>query len=181
MDSKWFWRTFGNTNQTLFSVFTAAMLTMSRTCHIPAGMSPPHPALDKQPGQPHLARDPWQMSLRGDSFSWRNCSKCLFVSKCCKIPALLCHITPSTDKAQSRRRGTTQQRSPLVNEDKINKITGQKLQKQGVSRGAGKRAPHILPWPNPCRDAAPCWALTAPQRGKETSWDDLKLLSWPYF
>lgn len=100
------------------------------------------------------------------AFPLRNCYKCLFVSKPPVLPCLKSPL-PLTNLR-------TKQEEPPSNGDslqmkiKVTKSRGKKLQKQGMSRGAGKRTPWHPPMaraePHPCRDAAPCWTLTAPPR-----------------
>ena len=90
----------------------------------------------------------------------------------------------STDKLQAQRRVRTQKRRLLANEDKNNKITGQKPQKHWVTEVLGKCPPSgplvASPEPHPHSDAALCWTLKAPsleegQRVKVASEGDLKL------
>lgn len=152
--------------------------------HTRAEMSPPHSALHTQPDQLHLARDPWQMSLRGDSFSSK---ELLQVPVCFQTSsAALPQIIPPTDKPQNQTGGTTQQWRLFANEDKSHKITGQKAPGTGdvqrcweknplTSSHGQSRAPSMQRW---------CSLLDTDctsQRGKEAPQDELKLLSWLYF
>lgn len=109
-----------------------------------------------------------------------------FQKSCCIILLLLCvHIILSTDKPQTQRRVTTQKWRLLANENKNNKITGQKPQRHWVAEVLGEGPPSgpliASPEPHPRSNAALCWTLKAPsleegQRVKVALEGDLKLL-----
>lgn len=147
--------------------------------HATAETSPPHPALYKQADQLHLAPDPWQMSLRGDSFSLRNCCKCLLVSKCCSASNHPFHWQTS----EPNRRNRPAMQTPW-NEDKSHQITGQKAPEAG---GVQREKNPLPSSPGQCRAPSMQWCCSlldtdsTSQRGEEASQDDLKLFSWPYF